>query len=155
MEEKDESILHVGKDTGNIYGESKPKKLRRKPHTYYMEFYRNIVKSKAEVSFVMKAIIGEMDGHNLVVLDSGLKEKICNYYKINDNAIRTNLTRMIKRNLAIRKAPSVYFINPYYYTKANLFKLSELRNEYGELLVTKSKPKIKLEEPQNIIRLSK
>ena len=140
-EEKKEKILLVGDETGNVYGEHRPtqKRPRRTPHTYYIEFFRNIIDARVDVSFVMKAIIGEMDkGTNIIILDAGLKEKICNYYHFNDSTIRANLTRMLERNIAIRKASSVYFINPFFYTKTNLNKLKELRAEYAEILSSRA-----------------
>ena len=122
------------KDTGEIIGDYKPKdKTRKKPHTYFIEFYKNIINARVDITNVMRAIIGEMDGKNIVILDSHLKETLSNYYEISRGSIKTNLSRMINKNVAIRRASCVYFINPYFFTKTNLNSLNELRENYTAL----------------------
>ena len=126
------------KDTGEVIGDYNPKdKTRKKPHTYFIEFYKNIIDAHIDITNVMRAIIGEMDGKNIVILDGHLKETLCNYYQMSGGSIKTNLSRMINKNIAIRRAPCVYFINPFFFTKTNLYNIIELRGNYIALSATK------------------
>jgi hypothetical protein len=154
MKEKNDEFIIINKRTGEEVGAYTPpqKKITKKPHNFYLEYYKNIILAGVEVSAGMKIIIGEMDRlNNTVTLSAELKGNLCRYYKTTDSAIRTNLTRMIERNIAVRLAPSVYFINPYYYTKANEFKVGEFRNNYGAIVSTRKAQKELVSRPAPII----
>lgn len=127
----DRKIILVDENTGEKIGDYKPKAAKHKNYHYHIVFYSSYTKATKDIP---QLIIGQMDSNNKITLDGGkIKTLSCNY-GLNPNTIRMTVCRMCNNGLMMRLSPTVYFANPYYFTKSNMHKVETLRREYAELL---------------------
>ncbi len=126
-----------------------PKKKTKHYH-YYLTFYSALAKANKSLSSTMLLILGQMDSKNKIVLDKEKLKILNSNYGVSVNALKMATSRMCKDGLMLRSASTIYFVNPYYFTKTSLYRIEDLRKEYSEILFnTKQKTK-----PTEIKRIS-
>jgi len=149
MEKDERKIILVDAETGEKIGDYRPKKAKERNYHYVLTFYSAYSKITEDVKML---IAGQMDVKNRVVLDKDKIEIMSRNYKITEWAIRAVVQRMLKAGLMQRITPTLYFINPYYFTKTNLNRVEELRKEYSELVfsIGKKEKKLTIEQKEQV-----
>ncbi len=126
--------------TGEVFRDEdfKPTKKFKQSH-YYLTFYSALIKANVNLTATMQAILGQMDSKNRIPLDKSKLHTLQTVYKKNPNLVRVVCSQMCKAGLLQRTDTAFYFANPYYFSKANLIQLKNIRFEYLEYLYNRKK----------------
>jgi len=156
---KETDYAVINKHTGEVIADYELKQDKPKKQSYVLMFYTYISDRNLSLNPIMIKIIGFMDSKNMIRLDKPRKDYIAKNMHVNDNVIRITITRMCKAAMLINLGQSVYFANPYYFSKSNLSKTAELQREFADLQFSTParkalKKKVK-ELADNVIKLAK
>ena len=143
-------------DTNKVLRDEKfepKKKGQYNPH-YLLVFYTHFIKNNKMLNPLVMLILGQMKNNNRAEIDeSKINTLVSNYKDVTANKVRITVSRMCKTDLMTRLEPGLYFINPYYATKANIKVLGTLRREYQEYRYKYTQNKnIKLEKKNKLLR---
>jgi hypothetical protein len=141
--------------TGEVIRDEKfePKKNKTHYH-YYLTFYSALAKAGIDITATVQAILGQMDSKNLIVLNKDKIKILSNNYGRTQNAYKCAVNEMCSQGLAQRIGTALYFANPYYFTKTNVYRLNDLRKEYAELLFN-TRLEVKPNEKKRLANLNK
>jgi hypothetical protein len=121
--------------TGEVIRDEKFEPKKNKPHYhYYLTFYSALAKAGVDITSTMQAILGQMDYKNLIILNKDKLKILGNNYGKTPNALKCAINKMYNQGLLQRIDTALYFANPYYFSKTNVYKLEDLRKEYADLL---------------------
>ena len=125
-------IILVDENTGEKIGNYTPK--RRPSYHYHLTFYSALGKAGINLTATMQVILGQMDTHNKIILNKDKIRTLSNNYGFTANAIKVAAHKMVVQGLIQMLGSAIYFANPYYFSKANLQGLEELRQDYSQSL---------------------
>lgn len=129
-----ENLRIIDVNSGEDRGEYKIKKYQKNNHhTYYLIFADNLASSKANMTSTMHIILLSMDFNNRIKFERQQIIKLANKYSVKFGTIGSTFAKMVKDGLLIREHKGYYFANPYYFTKANLNRVNNLRIEWGKI----------------------
>ncbi len=133
--------------------EFKPNKKFKQSH-FYLTFYNAVIKADINITGTMHAILGQMDTKNRICLDKSKLHNLQTIYRKKPNLVRVVVSQMCNRGMMQKTESGLYFANPYFFSKANVNQLKNIRLEYLEFLYFRKK-QINTKEIKRIAVLEK
>lgn len=144
----DNKLVILNSSTGEIVGDYCIKN-RVRSH-YFLIFHNMIAKAGISLSPLAIAMIGAMNTRNRLELNQRVIAGIARNYNSTQAAVKMTITRLAKSGALIRELPSLYFVNPYYFAKASLTKVNQLRNEYAQMLFSRKSKTVTPKQKEKI-----
>lgn len=137
-----EKLLIVDEESGEVRGRYKHK-ARKKNHEYVLVFYKNLFKYKVTQLELLLLLVAEIDKDNKLIVTKSLRKRISSLLSVKEKTVRNAVTELVKNNIFIRINYSIYFVNPFLFSKTNLYHLNQLRIKFKNLLIKKLEEDLK------------
>jgi len=157
----DEAIVHIGKKSGEVYGETPAKRAHvRKPHVFVLMYCNEIARRNISIPPALTKIVLMIDENNKVKLNRVILKELSVFLRISMGRLRNHITEFVENDLLLRLSPAEYFVNPLFFTKSNNKNISELRSQYekeklAQIEIIKEKLKNKCRKLRNELSIEK
>jgi hypothetical protein len=119
--------------------EFKPHRKRLSTDVFCLEFMKTTAKANLNINSAMRMVIIQMNKKdNRLYLDSYIRDQIAKFLECSRNVVDLAIYNLLKQDVIMKLDQCYYFVNPYYFTKANKNNVKKMQLEWGNFQAIKA-----------------